>query len=43
VVFAFFLMMVVNYRDFFSVGSVYRDSYIEYKTVLDSRVSSKYK
>ena len=43
VVFAFFLMLVVNYRDFFSVGSVYRDSYIEYKTILDSRVSSKYK
>lgn len=43
VVFVFFLMMVVNYLDFFSVGSVYRDSYIEYTTILDSMASSKYK
>ena len=43
IVFVFFLMMVVNYRDFFSAGSVYRDSYIEYSTIFDSRVSSEYK
>lgn len=43
VVFVFFVMMVVNYRDFFSVGSVYRDSYIKYTTIFDTKVSSKYK
>ena len=43
ILFIIFLILLVNYKDFFAVGSVYRDSYIDYKTIFDSSVTSKYK